>query len=135
VNQACDSGNTPLHAAVNKGNLALVDILLDSISPTTTTTTDVVSNGLEQTNKLDVNARNPQCMDATPLHLAVWNNFNEIAIKLVRTNADPGLKMNGQSSAFDLARENANTVLLELLVEFSDLKTKQNSPHSTLSSS
>ena len=61
-------------------------------------------------------------MNATPLHLAVWNDFNEIALRLIQANADPYLKMNDISNAFDLASENSNDVLLELLNDFMKFK-------------
>ena len=69
-------------------------------------------------NKLEVDKTNQKCMDMTPLHLAVWNDYNEIAIHLIQSNADPYLKMNGTSNAFDLAIENKNQVLFELLNEY-----------------
>lgn len=144
LNEACDSGNTALHAAVNKGNLCLVEILLranedsnnssgqqeqrlkspsltsastSTSSSSTSTTTDatLASSGP----RLDVNRANLKCMNATPLHLAVWNNYDEIALRLIEAKADPMLKMNGQSSAYDLARENNNQALADLMLEFS----------------
>ena len=59
-------------------------------------------------------------MNATPLHLAVWNDYTDIALRLMQANADPFLKMNGLSNAFELARENSNEVLYDLLIEFSN---------------
>lgn len=76
------------------------------------------SKSSRQIHKLDVNMVNSKCMDSTPLHLAVWNDFNEIAIRLVQSNANPNLKMNGVSTAFDLALENQNQVLYELLSDY-----------------
>jgi hypothetical protein len=52
VNCAADTGNTPLHAAANNGNVNLVTILL-------------------QNPRIDINSKNPQCEEATPLHLAI----------------------------------------------------------------
>ncbi len=49
-----DNGNAPLHAAANNGNVVLVTALLKAES-------------------LNINVRNPQCDDATPLHLAVMH--------------------------------------------------------------
>lgn len=73
--------------------------------------------------KLNVNKQNSKCLNATALHFAVWNDFNEIAIKLVQNGADPFLLMNGQSTAFDLAKENSNQVLCDLLLEYYNLRT------------
>lgn len=75
--------------------------------------------------QLDVDKPNPKCMNATALHLAVWNDYNEIAIKLVQNNADPYLKMNGETNAFDLAKENSNEVLHDLLLEYSHIKSSR----------
>ena len=138
MNEQCHSGNTPLHAAVNKGNQTLVDIILQSLNnenePLNTDTFESTSSSSllneeagEQTSrsrksfKLDINKINEKCMNSTALHLAVWNDFNEIALRLVQHNADPNLKMNGTATAFDLALENSNQVLYELLKEFNSL--------------
>ena len=67
---------------------------------------------------LDINVVNKSCMNATALHLAVWHDSEEIAILLIKNKADPYLKMDGNKNAFDLARENNNTFLLEI---FDDL--------------
>ncbi len=99
MNEPCDTGNTPLHAAVNNGKLEIVEILLKSKS-------------------LDINLTNNSCINATALHLAVWHNFDEIAILLIRNKADPYLKMGTEQNAFELAKENDNIVLAELLMEF-----------------
>ncbi|CAF0744710.1 unnamed protein product [Brachionus calyciflorus] len=119
INETCDSGNTPLHAAVNKGNLKLVEILLESQEHRDSNKND------DRIIQLDVNKANPKCMNATALHLAVWNDYNEIAIKLVQNNADPYLKMNGEATAFDLAKENSNEVLHDLLLEYSNIKSSR----------
>lgn len=127
INQACHSGNTPLHAAVNQGNLVLVELLLKSLSNDGVINTEdssrssfVSSSVFEarQTFKLDVNRTNSKCMDMSPLHLAVWNDFTEIAIRLVQSDADPNLKMNGNTSVFDVAIDNKNQVLYELLGDY-----------------
>ena len=53
VNSGCrESGNTPLHAAANWGHVEMVMLLLAK-------------------GEADVNAANPKCDYATPLHLAV----------------------------------------------------------------
>lgn len=117
INETCESGNTPLHAAVNKGNVKLVEILLESIEHRTTNNDKVI--------ELDVNKANAKCMNATALHLAVWNDYNEIALKLVQNNADPYLTMNGNTTALDLAKENSNEVLHDLLLEYSQLKSSR----------
>ncbi len=119
INEPCDSGNTPLHAAVNKGNLKLVEIILQALE-----NDELLSQGEtnEKNFRLNVNKTNPKCMNATSLHLAVWNDYNEIALRLIQANADPYLKMNDVSNAFDLARENSNDILLELLNDFVKFK-------------
>lgn len=100
INEPCDTGNTPLHAAVNNGKIKIVEILLKSTN-------------------LNVNLVNDSCMSATALHLAVWHSYDEIAINLVRNKGDPYLKMGTDGlNAFELAKENDNQVLAELLLEF-----------------
>ena len=54
LNVAADTGNTALHAAANNGNVILVTALLKA-------------------ERIDLNPRNPQCENATPLHLAVMH--------------------------------------------------------------
>ena len=68
VNEACDSGNTALHAAVNSAKKEIVEILLGS-------------------KNLDINVVNKSCMNATALHLAVWHDSEEIAILLIKNKA------------------------------------------------
>lgn len=66
VNCPADTGNTPLHAAANNGNVNLVAILL-------------------QNPRIDINSKNPQCEDATPLHLAIMLGrfmFTKVETKL-----------------------------------------------------
>lgn len=66
VNCPADTGNTPLHAAANNGNVNLVTILL-------------------QNARIDINSKNPQCEDATPLHLAIMLGrfmFTKVETKL-----------------------------------------------------
>lgn len=66
VNCPADTGNTPLHAAANNGNVNLVTILL-------------------QNPRIDINSKNPQCEDATPLHLAIMLGrfmFTKVETKL-----------------------------------------------------
>jgi ankyrin repeat protein len=114
-----------LHAAVNKGNLELVDIILQSLNNEIESDNNNNSEasstiiGAKKIFKLDINKINEKCMDSTALHLACWNDFNEIAIRLVQSKADPNLKMNKASNAFDLALENSNQILYELLKEYS----------------
>ena len=52
VNETANTGNTLLHAVANNGNVEVASVLLSE-------------------RDVNVNARNPQCDDATPLHLAV----------------------------------------------------------------
>ena len=54
INKAADTGNSPLHAAANNGNTELVTILVRSAD-------------------INVDIINPQCENATPLHLAVMH--------------------------------------------------------------
>ena len=113
-----------MHAAVNKGNLELVDIILQSLNNEIESDNNNNSEASATINakkiyKLDINKINEKCMDSTALHLACGNDFNEIAIRLVQSKADPNLKMNKASNAFDLALENSNQILYELLKEYS----------------
>ena len=52
MNRSSSSGNTPLHSAANWGFTEVVQILLDK-------------------GQAQVNCANPNCDNATPLHLAV----------------------------------------------------------------
>lgn len=54
VNRPADNGNTPLHAAANVGDVKMVGTLLN-------------------VEGIHVDAVNPQCEHATPLHLAVMH--------------------------------------------------------------
>ncbi len=122
-----------MHAAVNQGNLVLVELLLKSLTndgmamedsrlQTSTTQSSLFSScsvlNARPTFRLDVNKRNEKCMDMTPLHLAVFNDYDEIAIRLVQSDANPNLKMNGEISALSMALENKNQVLYELLGDY-----------------
>ena len=89
-----------MHAAVNSNKLNMVEILLTSKS-------------------INVNQVNKNCMNASALHLAVWHNFEDIAIQLLRSKADPFAKMDGGKNAYDLANENDNKFLVEMLDELS----------------
>jgi ankyrin repeat protein len=73
-----------------------------------------------KTYKLDVDTPNKKCMNATALHLAVWNDHQEIAIRLVQAGADPNLKMNDMT-ALEMVKEAGNEVLHELLLEYSSM--------------
>ena len=53
VNEKAPSGNTPLHAAINTGNINMVKLLINAGA--------------------NVNAWNPECEGATPLHLAIMS--------------------------------------------------------------
>lgn len=61
INLPADTGNSPLHAAANNGNVKLVSALLKSPD-------------------IEVDCRNTQCEGATPLHLAVMHGKSHIAI-------------------------------------------------------
>ena len=54
INLPADTGNTPLHAAANNGDVALVTTLLRAPD-------------------INANPTNAQCEQATPLHLAVMH--------------------------------------------------------------
>ena len=120
INESCDSGNTPLHAAVNKGNIELVEIILQSLKQKNISNESKTERAVHL---LDINKTNPKCMNATALHLAVWNDFNEIAIRLVQADADPYLKMNDMD-AFDMTRESKNEVLHDLLIEYANMNPR-----------
>ncbi len=122
-----------MHAAVNQGNLVLVELLLKSLTndgmamedsrlQTSTTQSSLFSScsvlNARPTFRLDVNKRNEKCMDMTPLHLAVFNDYDEIAIRLVQSDANPNLKIKGEISALSMALENKNQVLYELLGDY-----------------
>ncbi|XP_062619995.1 uncharacterized protein LOC134281575 [Saccostrea cucullata] len=95
VNCAADTGNTPLHAAANNGNVDLVTILL-------------------QNPRIDINYKNPQCEEATPLHLAIMLGNREVVEKLLKMGANAKLTM-GDLTAEDIARDFGHAELLPLL--------------------
>ncbi|OWF39735.1 uncharacterized protein LOC110464672 [Mizuhopecten yessoensis] len=95
VNLAADTGNTPLHAAANSGNDRLVEVLL-------------------QCPQINVNAINPQCENATPLHLAVMHGHRTVVEKLVKAKADLSLKM-GELNAEDIAKQFDSYATLRVL--------------------
>ena len=64
VNVAADSGNTPLHAAVNRGDIAVVRELLSSPN-------------------IHVDAVNHECGDVTPLLLAAMHGLLRDVIALM----------------------------------------------------
>lgn len=123
INEPCDSGNTALHAAVNKGNAQLVDILLESLATSRQDADEGAQRTQRDHHRLELDKPNLKCMNSTALHLAVWNDFTEIAVRLVQAGADPRLRMNDQLSVLDMAKENANQVLYELILEYSNQKT------------
>lgn len=95
VNEASDTGNTPLHAASNSGNADIVKVLVHSPD-------------------INVNCCNPQCENATPLHLAVMHGHKKVVEALLAAGADPMLKM-GDLTAADIARDFNRRDLLVLL--------------------
>ncbi|KAK3751046.1 hypothetical protein RRG08_044624 [Elysia crispata] len=97
VNQPADTGNTALHAASNSGNLPLVEMLCGCDS-------------------IDMNCVNPQCENATPLHLSVMHGHEEIVACLLEHGADPSLKM-GDTSVTALATDFNHTEILKLLAK------------------
>ncbi|XP_071107878.1 uncharacterized protein [Haliotis cracherodii] len=94
-NQPADTGNTPLHAAANSGNLSLVVELL-------------------KCPYVQVSAANPQCEQATPLHLAVMHGHEKVVEVLVEAKADLDAKM-GDLTPSDIARDFGKQDLQELL--------------------
>ncbi|CAC5402293.1 unnamed protein product [Mytilus coruscus] len=94
VNQAADTGNSPLHAAANNGNTEMVTILVKSPD-------------------INVNITNPQCENATAIHLAVMHGHKDVVKLLILANADLSLKM-GDLTAVDIARDFGHSELLEL---------------------
>ncbi|KAK0051744.1 hypothetical protein Bpfe_018751 [Biomphalaria pfeifferi] len=95
VNQTAETGNTPLHAAANIGDLQIVELLC-------------------QCDRINVNCVNYQCEQATPLHLAVMHGHTEIIECLLKHGADPLLKM-GQTTAVQLAKDLGNSQIISLL--------------------
>ncbi|KAK3091148.1 hypothetical protein FSP39_017513 [Pinctada imbricata] len=95
INCASDTGNTPLHAAANNGNVELVTMLL-------------------QNPRINLNCKNPQCDNATPLHLAVMMGNKEVVEKLVKLGADTKLKM-GELDIEEIARDFGHSDLLPSL--------------------
>lgn len=95
VNQPSDTGNTALHAAANSGNLTILQVLCHCPN-------------------IDVNCCNPQCENATPLHLAVMHGNAKMVEVLLASGADPKLKM-GSKSAIDIACDFDHHEILSLL--------------------
>ncbi|XP_078609904.1 uncharacterized protein LOC144881070 isoform X1 [Branchiostoma floridae x Branchiostoma japonicum] len=94
INLPSCTGNTPLHAAVNAGNVELVKTL--------------VKAGAE------VNTANPQCDSATPLHLAVLHGDKETCEVLLSAGAQVSAEMGGQTAAH-LAEDLGHLELHQLL--------------------
>ena len=63
VNESAKTGNTPLHSAANSGSVSVTRVLLE-------------------VKDIQVNVTNPQCEDATPLHLAVMHGTLSTAARL-----------------------------------------------------
>ncbi|XP_041363826.1 uncharacterized protein LOC121379321 [Gigantopelta aegis] len=97
VNLPSDTGNTPLHAAVNNGSLSLVLKLL-------------------KCDNIDLNCTNPQCENATPLHLAVMHGNEDIVKALLNTGACTTAKM-GDLTPMDIARDFGKENIVTLLEE------------------
>eukprot|EP00058_Branchiostoma_floridae_P013878 XP_002599366.1 hypothetical protein BRAFLDRAFT_64276 [Branchiostoma floridae] len=99
INLPSCTGNTPLHAAVNAGNVELVKTL--------------VKAGAE------VNTANPQCDSATPLHLAVLHGDKETCEVLLSAGAQVSAEMGGQTAAH-LAADLGHLEIQQLLLTFSE---------------
>ncbi|KAK3703599.1 hypothetical protein QZH41_019148 [Actinostola sp. cb2023] len=71
--RSSSSGNTPLHTAVNAGNLNIVKLLAEAGA--------------------DMNAWNCDCEGATPLHLAIISDNKDMVHLLLSLDCDPTVKM------------------------------------------
>ncbi|XP_070581122.1 uncharacterized protein [Ptychodera flava] len=94
VNLAADTGNTALHAAANLGYANMVKILC-------------------LRGRADVNVTNPQCDNATPLHLSVMHGHREVCEVLVHAGADVNAKM-GDLTPLQLARDMDQQEILQI---------------------
>ncbi|XP_042388426.1 acyl-CoA-binding domain-containing protein 2-like isoform X2 [Zingiber officinale] len=83
VNSRDSEGRTPLHWAVDRGHIDVVQTLLDK--------------------NADVNAKDIE--GQTPLHYAALCDREEIGMLLVQHKADPYMKDNDDSSPLDLATQ------------------------------
>jgi len=73
VNEKAPSGNTPLHAAINTGNINIVKLLINAGA--------------------NVNAWNPECEGATSLHLAIMSGNTEMVSVMLEADCDLTVKM------------------------------------------
>ncbi|EDV27870.1 uncharacterized protein TRIADDRAFT_52847 [Trichoplax adhaerens] len=94
INHHGESGNTPLHAAIGRGDTLMVKWLLKIGAK--------------------VNVINEQCNNATPLHLAVMNGDDAMVRSLVAAGADVYAKM-GDLTPLDIAKDFEMDNLIELL--------------------
>ena len=89
-----EDGNTPLHAAVERGQLAIVQLFIES--------------------KLFVTV--PNDAGKTPLHLAVEHGHIAIAQELLTYGANPNEKDSGGDTALHTAAESGHAEVVQLLL-------------------
>ncbi|KAF6032477.1 FAM220A [Bugula neritina] len=97
VNRPCDTGNSPLHVAVNLGNYNLIQLLLNMPD-------------------IQVDRENSQCDGATPLHLAILHGSADTVRMLLKAKANPNKLMAGQS-AIAMADEFGHSHITAILCE------------------
>eukprot|EP00794_Sanderia_malayensis_P020335 gene20335-22336_t len=98
LNKSSKSGNAPLHAAISKGNMIIIKILVE--------------------NGANVNQGNAESQGATPLHLAAINGDLGIVKYLVENGADTMLSMGDHSNsitAASLAKDLGHETIFEYL--------------------
>ncbi|ESO87089.1 hypothetical protein LOTGIDRAFT_229258 [Lottia gigantea] len=98
INLPSDTGNTALHAAANTGHYSVVSELLSCPD-------------------IDINCKNMQCEQATPIHYAVMHGHVKVVELLLKSGADKNLKMGGLSNSMDIARDFGHIDILKMLLQ------------------